>query len=81
MSGDVSRLIQDPSSGQLSLKFKKVSEPLFFNLPPMTSTFGHRSIIIKTAKIISWPEDASWIRRSPLTNVSPDGKFHLFLIF
>ena len=52
-------------------------------LLPMTSTSGHRSIIIKTVKIISWPEDASWIRRemSPLTSVSPDEQFHLFLIF
>ncbi len=46
-----------------------------YSTSPMTSTSSHGSIIIiKTAKIISWPEDASWIRRetSPLTNVSPD---------
>ena len=36
-----------------------------FKLPPMTLTSGHRSIKI-TAKIISWPADASWIIRETL---------------
>ncbi len=39
----------------------------------LNQNFSYR-LLIKIAKIISWPEDGSWIRSemSPLINRSPD---------
>ncbi len=45
-----------------SPRFLRDFDRELFQHPPVTSTSGHRSII-KIAKIISWPEDASLIGR------------------
>ena len=45
---------------------------------PMTSTCGHRSIKV-TAKIISWPEDTSWIRRETLPHTKTSVQMNSFI--